>query len=75
MPLILAAVATLVLGGASVAQAVTVPALDAHADLEFSLDGSTWTDAPDLALGSWGCDPAGGPGDSASPGFDGMMGG
>ncbi|MVZ90142.1 hypothetical protein GQF49_06565 [Microbacter sp. ANSKLAB05] len=62
MPLILAAVATLVLGGASVAQAVTVPALDAHADLEFSLDGSTWTDAPDLALGSWGCDPAGGPG-------------
>jgi hypothetical protein len=62
VPLILAAVATLVLGGASVAQAVTVPALDAHADLEFSLDGSTWTDAPDLALGSWGCDPAGGAG-------------
>ncbi|MFI8695530.1 thrombospondin type 3 repeat-containing protein [Dietzia maris] len=68
MPLILAAVVTLVLGGASVAQAVTVPALDAHTDLEFSLDGFTWTDAPDLALGSWGCDPAGGPGDSASPG-------
>ncbi|GAA1739972.1 hypothetical protein SAMN06265174_10387 [Dietzia kunjamensis subsp. schimae] len=67
MPLILAAVATLVLGGASVAQAVTVPALDAHTDLEFSRDGSTWTDAPDLALGSWGCDPAGGPGGSAPP--------
>ena len=62
VPLILAAVATLVLGGASVAQEVTVPALDARADLEFSLDGSTWTDAPDLALGSWGCDPAGGAG-------------
>ncbi|WP_407335037.1 hypothetical protein [Dietzia kunjamensis] len=67
MPLILAAVATLVLGGASVAQEVTVPALDARADLEFSLDGSIWTDAPDLALGSWGCDPAGGPGGSAPP--------
>ena len=40
VPLILAAVATLVLGGASVAQEVTVPALDARADLEFSLDGS-----------------------------------
>ncbi|MEB8325799.1 hypothetical protein NGF75_07335 [Dietzia kunjamensis] len=67
MPLILAAVVTLVLGGASMAQAVTVPALDAHTDLEFSLDGSTWTDAPDLALGSWGCDPAGGPSLAAPP--------
>lgn len=61
MPLILATIVTLVLGGASVARAVTVPALDAHTDLEFSLDGSTWTDAPDVALGSWGCDLSAGP--------------
>lgn len=43
------------------ARAVTVAPLDAHTDLEFSLDGSTWTDAPDLVLGSWGCDLDGGP--------------
>lgn len=43
------------------ARAVTVPALDAHVDLQFSLDGATWADAPGLVLGSWGCDFAGGP--------------
>lgn len=44
------------LGGASVARAVTATPLDAHTDLQFSLDGATWTDAPDLVLGSWGCE-------------------
>lgn len=60
-PVALATAVTLVLGGASVARAITAAPLDAHTDLEFSLDGSTWTDAPDLVLGSWGCDLAGGP--------------
>ncbi|UVE96617.1 thrombospondin type 3 repeat-containing protein [Dietzia sp. B32] len=46
--------------------------LDAHVDLEFSLDGSTWTDAPDLVLGSWGCDLDGG---SAVPDPAGAIGG
>lgn len=49
------------------ARAVTVPPLDAHSDLEFSLDGTTWTDAPDLVLGSWGCDVLDGP-DPSAPG-------
>ncbi|MBB1031879.1 hypothetical protein G6027_13500, partial [Dietzia sp. SLG310A2-38A2] len=61
IPLALATAVTLVFGGASVARAVTATPLDAHTDLEFSLDGSTWSDAPDLVLGSWGCDLAGGP--------------
>lgn len=61
IPVALATAVTLVLGGASVARAITAAPLDAHTDLEFSLDGSTWTDAPDLVLGSWGCDLAGGP--------------
>jgi hypothetical protein len=52
---------TLALGGASVARAVTATPLDAHTALEFSLDGATWSDAPDLVLGSWGCDLGGGP--------------
>lgn len=56
IPLVLALVVTLVLGGASVARAVTVPPLDAHTDLEFSLDGTTWSDAPESVLGEWGCD-------------------
>lgn len=60
MPIALALVVTLVLGGASVARALTVPPLDAQTDLEFSLDGSNWTDAPDAVLGEWGCDLAGG---------------
>ena len=60
-PLVLALVVTLVLGGASVARAVTVPPLDAHTDLQFSLDGSTWADAPELVLGAWGCDLSGEP--------------
>ncbi|WP_264888581.1 hypothetical protein [Dietzia sp. NCCP-2495] len=47
---------TLVLGGASVARAVTAPPLDAHTDLEFSLDGTTWSDAPESVVGEWGCD-------------------
>ncbi|WP_228549050.1 thrombospondin type 3 repeat-containing protein, partial [Dietzia sp. SYD-A1] len=61
IPVALAAAVTLVLGGASVARAVSASPLDAHTDLEFSLDGVTWSDAPDLVLGSWGCDLAGGP--------------
>lgn len=61
IPVALATAVTLVLGGASVARAITAAPLDAHTDLEFSLDGSTWSDAPDLVLGSWGCDLAGGP--------------
>ncbi|MFN3340691.1 MAG: thrombospondin type 3 repeat-containing protein, partial [Dietzia sp.] len=61
IPVALATALTLILGGASVARAVTATPLDAHADLEFSLDGSTWSDAPDLVLGSWGCDLVGGP--------------
>lgn len=56
VPLVFAMVVTLVLGGASVARALSFPPLDAHTDLEFSLDGSTWSDAPDEVLGSWGCD-------------------
>lgn len=61
VPVALAAVVTLALGGASVARAVTAAPLDAHADLQFSLDGATWTDAPGLVLGSWGCDLSGTP--------------
>lgn len=61
VPLALALVITLLLGGASVARAFTVPPLDAHTDLEFSLDGTIWADAPDLVLGAWGCDLAGEP--------------
>ena len=72
VPLALALVITLVLGGASVARALTVPPLDAKTDLEFSLDGSTWTDAPDLVLGEWGCDLAGEP---VIPDPDGAIGG
>ncbi|AWH96539.1 thrombospondin type 3 repeat-containing protein [Dietzia psychralcaliphila] len=60
IPVALATAVTLILGGASVARAVTATPLDAHADLEFSLDGATWSDAPDVVLGSWGCDLAGG---------------
>ena len=56
VPLVFAMVVTLVLGGASVSRALSFPPLDAHTDLEFSLDGSTWSDAPDEVLGSWGCD-------------------
>ena len=56
IPLVLALVVTLVLGGASVARAVTAPPLDAHTDLEFSLDGTTWSVAPEAVLGEWGCD-------------------
>ena len=65
MPLALALVVTLVLGGASVARAVTVPPLDAQTDLEFSLDGTNWTDAPDSVLGTWGCDLGGAPGSTS----------
>lgn len=61
VPVVLATVVTLVLGGASVARAVSAPPLDAHTDLEFSLDGVTWSEAPDPVLGSWGCDLDGGP--------------
>ena len=60
IPLALAMVVTLVLGGAAVARAFSVPPLDAHTDLEFSLDGTSWFDEPDLVLGSWGCDLDGG---------------
>lgn len=55
------AIITLVLGGMSVARAATPAALDALVDLEFSLDGSTWSTQPDAVLGSWGCDLAGTP--------------
>lgn len=65
VPLALALVVTLVLGGASVARAVTVPPLDAQTDLEFSLDGTNWTDAPDSVLGTWGCDLGGAPGSTS----------
>lgn len=61
VPVALAAVVTLVLGGASVARAMEIPPLDAHTDLQFSLDGSTWNDAPDMVLGSWGCELDDGP--------------
>lgn len=72
VPLALALVITLVLGGASVARSFTSPPLDAHTDLEFSLDGTTWSDAPEAVLGKWGCDLAGGPG---VPNLDGAIGG
>lgn len=75
VPLVLAAISTLVLGGAAVSRAVSAPALDAHSDLQFSLDGATWADAPERVLGMWGCDVgsgAPGPGGSTSgiPGVD-----
>ena len=52
-----------------------IPPLDAHTDLEFSLDGSTWSDAPDQILGSWGCALDDGPvGPDSVGGIDGTPG-
>lgn len=56
VPLVLALVVTLVLGGASVVRALTVPPLDASTDLQFSLNGTDWSDLPEEILGQWGCD-------------------
>ena len=55
VPVALAAVSTLVLGGLSIAHAAAPGPLDPHSDQEFSLDGTSWTAEPDQVIGSWGC--------------------
>lgn len=68
VPMVVASVATLVLGGISTARAAEPdPVDDALSNLEFSTDGIAWSDTPQSSIGSWGCDD---PDASAAPGVD-----
>ena len=55
VPPVLALVATLVLGGMSIAGAIAPSPMSPQTDLQFSLDGRVWTSEPDPVVGSWGC--------------------